>query len=175
MLRKKMSNGHRNDRAISSSSDKLDGWMRDSVAEIVKNLRDVPLFVHIYSKKNSDAGTTLLKTERALSEEDWPLIKGKWEKGEATAPEGIILVEELKDKKGLKEQEGEGRQTSTKAWGVVVQGKGEDCGPACYLLKTCKVRSGLGLACTHFCLMRVKSFRETAHSQLTNCWLAQGQ
>lgn len=28
--------------------------------------------------------------------------------------------------------------------GVVVQGKGEDCGPACYLLKTFKVKVWAG-------------------------------
>lgn len=114
-----MKNGERdrNDRAVAPSSDELDGWMRDSVAKIVKNLRDVPLLVHIYSKKNSGAGTTLLKMGRAVSEGDWPLIKGAWEQGEATAPEGIILVEELKDNKASKKDEGEERETSTKAWG----------------------------------------------------------
>ncbi|KAF1893539.1 hypothetical protein Lal_00002029 [Lupinus albus] len=64
---------------------------------------------------------------------------------------------------------------TTRVWGVVVQGKGFGCDPICYLLKTCGVGSGpemgLGLCSTHFCLVRVNSFKEMVQSQLKNCWL----
>lgn len=154
---------------ISGGPEKLDRWMRESVTEIVKNLEEAPLFVHVYG---GDLGTRL-KTEKAVAE-DWTQMKGKWVKGEEPSPEGIILVEELKeDDAGILEEDEGQSGDCTKAWGVLIQGKGDDAGVACYLLKTCKVGGGgLGLFSTHYCLVRVKSFRETLKSQLTNCWLA---
>ncbi|KAJ9176009.1 hypothetical protein P3X46_014503 [Hevea brasiliensis] len=154
--------------------EKLDEWMKNSVVEIVKNLREAPLLVQIYDKGE----TTTLKTEKAVEEQTWPLVMRKWEKREAPLPEGVIFVEQLeKDEKEEVEGEGEGEgEGMTRAWGIVVQGKGVDCGPVCYLLKTSRAgSSGLGVCCTHFCLMRVKNFRESARSQLKNCWLLQGQ
>ncbi|KAK9283822.1 hypothetical protein L1049_012076 [Liquidambar formosana] len=151
--------------------EKIDEWMRDSVVEIVKNLREAPLLVQVYSKND---GATRLKTEKAVVD-DWPVVAGKWKDGEIPLPEGVILVEELKEKKDSDEGDGgDGgeKEAITKAWGIVIQGKGVECGPACYLLKTSRVRSGLGLFCTHFCLVKVKSFMETAQSQLTKCWLS---
>lgn len=125
---------------IEGGPEKLERWMKQSVVEIVKNLNGSPLFVHVYG---SGLGTTL-KAERAAAE-DWAQLKGKWVKGEEPCPEGIILVEELKE---------------------------DDGGVACYLLKTSKVGCGnLGLFSTHYCLVRVKNFRESAKSQLTSCWL----
>lgn len=152
---------------VRTEPEKFDRWMKESVGEIVKNLREAPLFVHVYGGPD-----TRLKAERAVAE-DWNHLKGKWVKGEEPSPEGIILVEELKegDVGVFEEDEGQNRDC-TKAWGVLIQGKGEDGGVACYLLKTSKVGCGnLGLFCTHYCLVRVKSFRETARSQLTSCWL----
>ncbi|XVF41205.1 hypothetical protein PTKIN_Ptkin01aG0261600 [Pterospermum kingtungense] len=150
--------------------DKIDEWMRDSVVEIVKKLPESPLLVHVYSDKN----TTKIRTEKA-EEDDWVLLKQKWEKGEAPTPDGVIFVEQIQEEG--KEIEKEKNEEVSRAWGIVVQGKGEQgCGPppACYLLKTSKVGSGFGLRCTHFCLIKVKSFRESAFSQLKNCWLLQG-
>ncbi|XP_054788175.1 uncharacterized protein LOC129294086 [Prosopis cineraria] len=151
--------------------ERLDGWMKDSVVEIVKNLREAPLLVQVYPKKNANGGeATALRTEKA-EVDDWPGVVQKWETGEAPLPEGVILVEELGD-------EGkEGKERTTKAWGVVVQGRGVGSGPICYLLKTSRVKSGPGMSpfCTYYCLVRVKSFRETVESQLKNCWLLPGQ
>ena len=154
---------------VEGGPQKLERWMKESVVEIVKNLNEAPLFVHVYG---SGLGTTL-KAERAAAE-DWAQLKGKWVKGEEPCPEGIILVEELKDGEvGVWEADGGQNGDSTKAWGVLIQGKGDDGGVACYLLKTSKVGCGnLGLFSTHYCLVRVKNFRESARSQLTNCWLA---
>ncbi|KAL2897896.1 Tetrahydromethanopterin S-methyltransferase subunit A 2 [Bienertia sinuspersici] len=154
---------------VRGGPEKFDRWMKESVGEIVKNLREAPLFVHVYGGGGPD---TRLKAERAVAE-DWSHLKGKWVKGEEPSPEGIILVEELKedDVEILEEDEGQSGDC-TKAWGVLIQGKGEDGGVACYLLKTSRVGCGnLGLFCTHYCLVRVKNFRETAQSQLTSCWL----
>lgn len=151
------------DKSTSASAvvyEKLDEWMKDSVVEIVKNLREAPLLVHVYDGDE----TTMLKTEKAVEEETWPVVMKKWKKRETPLPEGVIFVEQLEEEEA---------EATTRAWGIVVQGKGIDCGPVCYLLKTSRVGSGLGVFCTHFCLMRVKSFRESTRSQLKNCWLLQ--
>uniref|UniRef100_A0A7N0ZUA8 DUF7804 domain-containing protein n=1 Tax=Kalanchoe fedtschenkoi TaxID=63787 RepID=A0A7N0ZUA8_KALFE len=139
--------------------EKMEGWMPDAVVEIVKNLKQAPLLVQVYD----ECGSARLKTEKAVAEE-WPGVKESWRWGGGEAPEGVILVEEL----GEEEEDGD---EASKAWGVLVQGRGCEYGPACYLLKTSRVRSGVGAACTHFCLTKVTGFRETAFSQLTNCWL----
>ncbi|KAK6233402.1 hypothetical protein QUC31_005808 [Theobroma cacao] len=150
--------------------EKIDEWMRDSVVEIVKKLPESPLLVHVYSDNN----TTRTRTEKA-EEGNWVLMKQKWEKGVIPMPDGVIFVEQIQEEEGEEIEEERKNEAVSRAWGIVVQGKGEGCGPpACYLLKTSKVGSGLGLRCTHFCLVKVKSFRETAFSQLKNCWLLQG-
>lgn len=136
--------------------EKMEKWMPEAVVEIVKNLKQAPLLMQVY-----DSG---LKTEKAVAEK-WPMVKESW--SEVEAPEGVILVEEIAD-----EEEDE----ATKAWGIVIQGRGCEYGPSCYLLKTSRVRSGVvgsSAGCTHFCLTKVTSFRDTALSQLTNCWLLQ--
>lgn len=156
----------------------IDKWMKDSVVEIVKNLRETPLLVHVYSD-NGNGDSTRLTTEKAVPE-DWPLVKSKWEDGTTPLPEGVIFVEQLKEEDAEEESDaavGFGRESeTTRAWGIVVQAKGEYRGPACYLLKTSRggSGSGLGLCCTHFCLVKVKSFRETAEAQFKNCWLLNG-
>ncbi|CAN8279597.1 unnamed protein product [Cochlearia groenlandica] len=159
------------------SREKLDEWLRDSVVEIVKNLRESPLLVHLYAESNGALTTTATNPEA----EDWPAMEGRWDRGEERTPEGVILVEKLADEnvaeRDLDSEEdddyggacGEG----TSAWGIVAQGRGTDNGPVCYLLKTTRVGSGMGTVCTHFCLVKVKSFRETAVSQFKNSWLVQ--
>lgn len=155
-----------------SSENVIDKWMKDSVVEIVKNLRETPLLVHVYSDSGS-GDSTRLKTEKAVPD-DWPLMKSKWEDGTTPLPEGVIFVEQLKEVDAADDSGGESE--ITRAWGILVQAKGEGCGPACYLLKTSRAGagSGLGLCCTHFCLVKVKSFRETAEAQFKNCWLLNG-
>lgn len=167
------------------ASDRVDKWMRDSVVEIVKNLREAPLLVQVFSKRNSDSDngnggerktltSTSLLTEKKAMEEDWSVVKGNWEAGETPLPEGLILVEELTDEE--EKEEKKGREKTTKLWGIVVQGRWVGCGPVCYLLKTTRAGLGpMGPCCTHFCLIRVKNFRETVESQLKNVWLVQSQ
>ncbi|XP_050208877.1 uncharacterized protein LOC126659616 [Mercurialis annua] len=160
-------NNRQNDGNNGIVYEKLDQWMENSVVEIVKNLKEAPLLVQVYDKTgDSDTDTTTLKTEKSVEEENWGAAVEGWAKKEAPLPEGVIFVEQL-DKE-------ESEEEITRAWGVVVQGKGAECGPVCYLLKTSRVGSGAGLCCTHYCLMRVESFRESASSQLKNCWLIQG-
>ncbi|XP_004307735.1 PREDICTED: uncharacterized protein LOC101305600 [Fragaria vesca subsp. vesca] len=169
--------------AAATAYERVDEWMKDSVTEIVKNLREAPLLVHVYG---GDEEERRMETEKRVEEENWDTLKGKWEAGEAPSPEGVIFVEELMDDGGVDGGDNGGEYSVskdgiTRAWGLVVQGKGEECGPACYLLKTSKVNVGsgyglgMGMGCTHFCLVRVKSFRETAKSQLKNSWLLQAQ
>ncbi|KAJ0764531.1 hypothetical protein HanPI659440_Chr08g0293221 [Helianthus annuus] len=143
-------------------SDKIDEWMRNSVTEIVKNIRQAPLLVQIYANG-------VVKTEKAVTAEDWRNVVSE---KPSSSPDGIILVEELRDKMDLDDSGDE--DEGTKAFGVVIQGKfkGRDrVKSSCYLLKTCSVNGGLGPFCTHFCLMKVHSFSKSASAQLNDCWL----
>lgn len=170
--------GGRDAAAVLEAQERLDTWMRESVVEIVKNLKEAPLLVQIFSKRKGEETTTSTTTEKQVVVEDWPAVKQRWESGETPVPEGVIFVEEIG---GEDEAEDGGSDTerTTRAWGIVVQGKGVGCGPVCYLLKTSRVGSGpgsgMGLCSIHFCLVRVKSFRESVESQLKNCWLLQSQ
>lgn len=157
------------------AQEKLDRWMRDSVVEIVKNLKEAPLLVQVFTKRKGE--TVTLATEKELVVGDWETVKERWETGETPLPEGVIFVEELGGDEAEDGGESGRKERTTKVWGVVVQGKGVGCDPVCYLLKTSRVGSGpgtgMGVFSTHFCLVRVKSFRETAQSQLKNSWLLQ--
>ncbi|XP_010539458.1 PREDICTED: uncharacterized protein LOC104813511 [Tarenaya hassleriana] len=180
---KRIGGGGRNGGAV-VSREKLDEWMRDSVVEIVKNLRETPLLLKVYAGGNGSL-TSTEATTAAEKADDWPAVKGRWERGEERTPEGVIFVEKLGngDVTDRHSTEGSGtgddvrdggaREEGTSAWGIVAQGRGMECGPVCYLLKTTRVGSGLGPVCTHFCLVKVKSFRETATWQLRNSWLVQ--
>ncbi|XP_013663291.2 uncharacterized protein BNAC08G27310D [Brassica napus] len=151
------------------SREKIEEWLRASVVEIVKNLRESPLLVHLYAEANGGLSTTAKNPEA----EDWKAMVGRWGRGEERTPEGVIFVEKLDDDEGDDHGGFNGGEGATSAWGIVAQGRGTDCGPVCYLLKTTRVGSGMGTVCTHFCLVKVKSFRETALSQLNNSWLVQ--
>lgn len=155
--------------------------MRESVVEIVRSLGSgeeaLPLLVHVYG---GDEAESRIRTERARAG-DWGTIKGRWGSGEEPAPEGIILVEELKEGEegslvNFGEREGQNGE-NTKAWGVLLMGRGEEGGVASFLLKTTRGGAqsgrggGLSCNCTHFSLVKVKSFTESTRSQLNNCWL----
>ncbi|KAE8684977.1 Detected protein of unknown function [Hibiscus syriacus] len=145
--------------------DKVDHWVRDSVAEIVKKLPESPLFVRVYS---DHANKTTRTTAEKAEEDNWVSMEQKGKKGESSMPDGVIFVEQIR---GGGDKSGEA--STSRVWGILVQGKGDGGPPACYVLKTSKVGSGFGLNCTHFCLAKVSSFSETAFSQLKNCWLVQ--
>lgn len=157
---------------------RLDEWMTASASEIVKSLHQAPLFVQVYERNRDGGGFLNLKTETEVGAEYWDVVRAKWENGKAPVPEGVMFVEELMDyEEKLKEVEvghGDAGDKTDQIWGIVVQGKGADCGvPACYLLKTTRVSSGLGFCAVYYLLTRVKNFRETAKAQLKKCWLVQ--
>ncbi|KAL5700466.1 hypothetical protein ACHQM5_025904 [Ranunculus cassubicifolius] len=162
-----------------TTHEKLDEWMRDSVTEIVRNIGEAPFLVHLYSPATNRKNKKLeLERETAMAD-SWPSIKRGWSEG-CPIPDGVILVEQLDKEKGLQvilEEDDKDEDptttamataTGTKAWGVLVQGKGVETA-ACYILKTCRVWSSLGF-CTHFCLVKAKCFGESAELQLQNSW-----
>ncbi|EPS72376.1 hypothetical protein M569_02386, partial [Genlisea aurea] len=137
-----------------------DSWMAESVAEIVKNLPKAPLLVQIHAAEGS--GRHRIQIEEAI-EEEWAAVKRRWQRGEYTAPDGVIFVGELEE---------EEEDPVTKGWGVVVQGRGGDCGPTCYLLKTDRARGGRGMdQCVHFCLMRTNNLMANYLEQFKDSWL----
>ncbi|CAI9117160.1 OLC1v1018504C1 [Oldenlandia corymbosa var. corymbosa] len=164
------------DRDVVIDDGKLDTWVKESVVEILNNLEEAPFLVHIYTDSEegsgsagsaSSSGKTRLVKEKATAE-SWPSIKGRWGGNDPT-PTGIILVEEMKNSEESVSETSCSSSSSTRVWGILIQGKGVSC-PACYILKTCRVRSVLG-CCTHFCLMRVGCFFESVDIQLKNLWL----
>ena len=154
-------------------------WPGCYFVQILNNLDEAPFLVHIYSD-GEEASVSMSNTRLVKEKADaqsWPRIKGRWGGG-SPSPSGIILVEEMSTEDALS-SDGENlgslgmdydsRSSSTKVWGILIQGKGSTC-PACYILKTCRVRSIAGF-CTHFCLVRVKCFFESVDIQLKKLWL----
>lgn len=147
--------------------EKVEGWMRDSIAEIVRNIGEAPFLVHLFS---GDDGLTVRREPAAP--ESWPDVRRRWGPGgQQRRPDGIILVEQL----AAVAADGEGGAGSAAAeaarqvWGLVVQARGMDCA-SCYVLDTCRVRSSAGF-CTHFCLARAQCFGDPVELQLRNAWL----
>jgi len=161
-------------------SRKVDQWIRNSVEQIVNNIEEAPFLLHIYPEDDQGSRKTHnMKTVREkASANSWPNIKHRWETGSST-PNGIALVEELKiDDDDLSYDPEENLGTvgydnqgcpSTKVFGIVIQERGLSV-PACYMLRTSRVRSISGI-CTHFCIFRVGSFGETADMQFKKQWL----
>ncbi|MQL41363.1 hypothetical protein EI012_25995, partial [Escherichia coli] len=50
------------------AQERLDEWMRESVVEIVKNLKEAPLLVQVYTKRKNCEGETAtsLSTEKKV-------------------------------------------------------------------------------------------------------------
>ncbi|KAK1268831.1 hypothetical protein QJS04_geneDACA006782 [Acorus gramineus] len=159
-----------------ASPDKLDHWLRNSISEIVRNIgEEAPFLVQVFANDSDDDGASSslsssvvrLEWEAALPER-WPSIKKRWE-GRDRMPDGIILVEEIKEDC---DGEGDDDDGSRRTWGVIVQGRrGGDC-VACYILNTTRAPSAMGCCCIHFCLVRAKCFSgDTANIQLMKAWL----
>ncbi|XP_073036056.1 uncharacterized protein [Primulina eburnea] len=156
----------------SVSSEKIESWIQESVADIVKNLKKAPLLVQIHAENDGFGEKRKLKfnIEKAIFE-NWDFLKSEWENEGSKIPDAVMFVEELEHDQENSSQE-LGESGVNRVWGMVVQGKGVDCVPRCYLLKTNRICGGLGLGfCTHFCLTRVMDFRESAQGQFKNCWL----
>ncbi|XP_058076965.1 uncharacterized protein LOC131225451 [Magnolia sinica] len=167
-LREKKMSFHEDPNPV--SLDKLDEWMRESVTEIVRNIGEAPFLVHVYSNKGDGSSSTTTRLERQLAmSEKWPYITRRWKERSCPTPDGVILVEELKDDEDGGVMNCSVGSQCSRAWGIVIQGRGLDCA-ACYILKTSRICSSVGF-CTHFCLVRAKCFGETTELQLRDCWL----
>jgi hypothetical protein len=142
--------------------EKVEGWMRESIAEIVRHIGDAPFLVHLFSSDDDDGVT--LRREPA-SPESWPDVQRRWGPGGQRRPDGIILVEQV----AAAALDGGASEAARQVWGLVVQARGMECA-ACYVLDTCRVRSSAGF-CTHFCLARAQCFGDPVELQLRNAWL----
>ncbi|KAL5075344.1 hypothetical protein RYX36_014328 [Vicia faba] len=83
--------GGKND--VVKAHERLDRWMRESMVDIVRNLRDAPLLVQVYSKRKGE--TVMIVTQKAILVEDWEEVKERWEARESLMSEGVIFVEKL--------------------------------------------------------------------------------
>lgn len=142
-------------------------WIKESVVEIVKNLRGSPsLLAEVYTE--GSGGKFRLNIERSGAE-GWSELQEKWKNGERSLPDGIIVVEELKDET----EEGTKLKKEERFWGLMVQGKGFDCAPCCYILKTNRRNTNLNMSCTYFVLIKVRNFHESAKSQVDGSFLVE--
>ncbi|XP_072987932.1 uncharacterized protein [Typha latifolia] len=154
------------------NNETLDEWMEELTGEIVRNIGEAPFLMQIFS---GDRKGVRLEKEAAIPD-NWPYIKKRWDQ-ESRTPDGIILIEEMKEDEVEEERisipSSSGLGQGSKTWGLVVQGRGMECA-ACYILNTCRVKSSMGF-CTHFCLVRAKCFRESLQAQVKNAWLQEGR
>ncbi|XP_066330098.1 uncharacterized protein [Miscanthus floridulus] len=143
--------------------EKVEGWMRESIAEIVRHIGEAPFLVHLFSSDDGEGERLTVRREPAAPE-SWPDVRRRWGPGGQRRPDGIILVEQVAADGGASASE-----AARKVWGLVVQARGMECA-SCYVLDTCRVRSSAGF-CTHFCLARVQCFGDPVELQLRNAWL----
>lgn len=157
------------------------------IKQIMKNIKQAPFLIHVFSKeeKSSKASSSTLRLQtEPVPSRSWDSIKNRWTGPGCSVPDGIILVEELRDSEEetetkrvdhsryFSQSQPQSRSSNTRTWGLLVQGRGAvDCS-ACYILNTCRVLSSVG-ASTHFNLIRASCFGETAETQLQNSWLQQ--
>ncbi|KAG6424359.1 hypothetical protein SASPL_114776 [Salvia splendens] len=59
--------------------EKIDLWLQDLVPDIVRNLKQAPLLVQIYSRLD---GKVRIETEKAVPEV-WPAAREGWRSGES--------------------------------------------------------------------------------------------
>jgi hypothetical protein len=143
--------------------EQVEGWMRESIAEIVRNIGNAPFLVHLFSDDDGNGERVTVQREPAAPE-SWPDVRRRWGPGGQRRPDGIILVEQLADGSGASSAE-----AARQVFGLVVQARGME-GASCYVLDTCRVRSSAGF-CTHFCLARAQCFGDPVELQLRNAWL----
>jgi hypothetical protein len=143
--------------------EKVEGWMRESIAEIVRHIGEAPFLVHLFSSDDGEGERLTVRREPAAPE-IWPDVRRRWGPGGQRRPDGIILVEQVAADGGASASE-----AAQQVWGLVVQARGMECA-SCYVLDTCRVRSSAGF-CTHFCLARVQCFGDPVELQLRNAWL----
>ncbi|CAN6281484.1 unnamed protein product [Urochloa humidicola] len=144
--------------------EKVERWMRESIAEIVRHVGEAPFLVHLFS---GDGDGVTVRREPA-SPETWPDVRRRWgPEGGQRRPDGIILVEQVAA--AAADGGASATEAARQVWGLVVQARGMERA-SCYVLDTCRVRSSAGF-CTHFCLARAQCFGDPVELQLRNAWL----
>ena len=147
--------------------EKVEGWMRASIAEIVRHIGEAPFLVHLFSSDDGKGERITVRREPAVPE-SWPDVRRRWGPGGQRRPDGIILVEQVAAAAAA-DGGASASEAARQVWGLVVQARGMECA-SCYVLDTCRVRSPAGF-CTHFCLARVQCFGDPVELQLRNAWL----
>ncbi|XP_062214671.1 uncharacterized protein LOC133915501 [Phragmites australis] len=145
--------------------EKVEGWMRESIAEIVRNIGEAPFLVHLFS--SDDGGERMTMQREPAAPESWKDVRRRWGPGGQRRPDGIILVEQVAA--AAADGGASATEAARQVWGLVVQARGMECA-SCYVLNTCRVRSSAGF-CTHFCLARAQCFGDPVELQLRNAWL----
>jgi hypothetical protein len=146
--------------------EKVDGWIRESIAEIVRHIGEAPFLVHLFSSGDGDGEHVTVRRETAAPE-SWPDVRRRWGMGGQRRPDGVILVEQVAAV--AVDGGASASEAARQVWGLVVQARGMEHA-SCYVLDTCRVRSSAGF-CTHFCLARAKCFGDPVELQLRNAWL----
>jgi hypothetical protein len=146
--------------------EKVDGWIRESIAEIVRHIGEAPFLVHLFSSGDGDGEHVTVRRETAAPE-SWPDVRRRWGMGGQRRPDGVILVEQVAAVAA--DGGASASEAARQVWGLVVQARGMEHA-SCYVLDTCRVRSSAGF-CTHFCLARAKCFGDPVELQLRNAWL----
>ncbi|KAG8062503.1 hypothetical protein GUJ93_ZPchr0003g18671 [Zizania palustris] len=151
--------------------ERVERWMRESIAEVVRYIGEAPFLVHLFNDNDSDSGREggrVTMRRESASEESWSDVQRRWCAGGQRRPDGIILVEQIAP--AVEDGASAGAaEAARQLWGLVVQARGMECA-SCYVLDTCCVRSSAGL-CTHFYLSRAQCFGDPLELQLRNAWL----
>ncbi|KAL6843531.1 hypothetical protein ACP4OV_026593 [Aristida adscensionis] len=73
----------------------VEGWMRESIAEIVRNIGEAPFLVHLFSGDGGEDRVTVRREPAAP--ESWPESgrRRRWGPGGQRRPDGIIPVEQV--------------------------------------------------------------------------------
>ncbi|KAK8950837.1 hypothetical protein KSP39_PZI004664 [Platanthera zijinensis] len=160
----------------------LEEMIHESVDEIVRNIGRAPFLMLVFLDEGgrgesesesrwrlcSSSSPPLILEREAATAESWQRIKKRWEE-DSCVPDGVILVEQLEGEKEKEGMVGSGEEGDGRRWGVVIEGRGMDFS-ACFILKTCRVRSSMGY-CTHYSLVRAQCFGDPVGVQLMNAWL----
>ncbi|MCL7034051.1 hypothetical protein MKW94_016356 [Papaver nudicaule] len=151
------------------AAEKLDEWLT-YIFSTVKNIEEAPLLVHIYSSKDK-GGISPVESQPTIP---IPIIEKR--KEGSPVPDGIILVEQLNvDNDQYNDTVDEipsimtNCSSSTKTWGVVIQGRGADSASSCY---SQDMSSRVVIKILHsLLLVKATCFGEIADLQLKNSWL----
>nr|CDI66536.1 Conserved hypothetical protein 12 [Saccharum hybrid cultivar R570] len=60
--------------------EKVEGWMRESIAEIVRHIGDAPFLVHLFSSDDGEGERVTVRREPAAPE-SWPDVRRRWGPG----------------------------------------------------------------------------------------------